>query len=325
MIAQELITVPTTNALHVFTTPDAIDPLLTRVREQIDGFRADVSTLRGRKEVASFAYRIAQTKTAMEAVGKALADEQKEIPKKIDASRKKLRDTLDAWRDEVRQPLTDWEAAEEARVQRHRGGIANLLTEPARDATAAQIASMIEGAEAVRIGPDCEEFEAEYRRAKDDALGMLRSRLHEAKGREAEQAELARLRRESEERAARDRDEQIRREAAERATREAEEAAANEQRRIEAAARAEREAAEQREADLRRQAAEADRRAEEAAANERRRIEAEAAAAADVAHRRRINRTALDALVKAGIEGEAAEKVIRAIVDRQIPNVSISY
>jgi hypothetical protein len=102
------------DALSVFTTEGAIDPYLARIREAIDAFAADPSTEAGRKEIKSFAFRIAKAKTALEAEGKRLADEQKEIPKKIDATRKRIKDTLDAWRDEVRKPVDDFEAAEAA-------------------------------------------------------------------------------------------------------------------------------------------------------------------------------------------------------------------
>src|SRR3546814_4956942 len=100
----------------VFTTVGAIDKYLDMVRAEIDGFSGDVQTKKGRDAIASIAYKVAKSKTYLDGVGKELTDSAKELPKKIDATRKLVRDTLDAWKDEVRKPLTEWEQAEESRV-----------------------------------------------------------------------------------------------------------------------------------------------------------------------------------------------------------------
>src|SRR5579864_8872674 len=97
-VEQGLVVVPSMDsALVVFTQigPDGdafgVDPLLAMIRERIDAFEApEPDTAKGRKEIASFAHKIVQSKTALEEVGKALADEAKAIPKKIDASRRKV-------------------------------------------------------------------------------------------------------------------------------------------------------------------------------------------------------------------------------------------
>lgn len=358
------LTVPEGRALAFFTTPNAVDPVLAAIRKEIDGFSADVRTAKGRKEIASMAHKISQSKSYLESVGKELAAAQKEIPKKIDASRKVIRDTLDQWRDEVRAPLTEWEEAEERRVERHKAAIETLLSvlDTSATDTAAEMRAGLSYVDAFVIGPACEEFEADYARAKDKVRAGLIDAIAKAEKREAEQAELARLRKEAAEREARERDERIAREAAERARQETERKAAEEIARreaaalaekeaIEAKARAEREeaerreretalkaeeerlAAERRELELRRQAEEAERRAAEAEARAKReaeearaREEREAAARqADKAHRAKINRAALAAFVDGGLSDEAALIAVTLIAKRAIPNVTISY
>src|SRR5690606_34102970 len=111
VLDRELVTIEPKNALAVFTEEKAIDPILARVRKEIDAFIPDITTASGRKAVASMAFKVAKSKTYLDGVGKKLVDEYKEIPKKIDATRKRVRDTLDEWKDEVRKPLTDWEDA----------------------------------------------------------------------------------------------------------------------------------------------------------------------------------------------------------------------
>jgi colicin import membrane protein len=358
------LTVQENKALAFFTTEGAVDPVLAAIRQEIEGFSADVSTLKGRKAIAAMARRVASSKTYLEEVGKELATAQKEIPKKIDASRKKIRDTLDAWRDEVRRPLTKWEEAEEKRVAKHKFNIQDLADMAAVTPLITSVAArdLLEDVESVVIGPSCEEFEAEYARAKDAARAHLIAKVAEAEKREAEQAELARLRQEAIEREARERDERIAREAAEKARQDAERKAAEEIAQRESAAKAERDAieakaraaqeesarrereaaikadeqrlaAERREIELRRQAEEAEQRTRDAEARAKREAEeakareaAEAAAReADREHRSAINREALDAFVEFGLAPDVAKHVVTLIAQRVIPNVTINY
>jgi len=358
------LTIPETKALAFFTTPNAVDPVLAAIRKEIDSFEGDVKTAKGRKEIASMAHKISQSKSYLESIGKDLAAAQKEIPKKIDASRKTIRDTLDKWRDEVRAPLTKWEEEEERRVAKHKTAIDFLDhagREP-RDCPSAELRKALSVVEDCRIGQACEEFEAEYARAKDGARARLVDAIAAAEKREAEQAELERLRKEADERAERERIEQIEREAADRARLEAERKAAEEIERREAAARAEREAieakaradkevaerrereaalsaekerldAERRELELRRRAEEAESRAAETEARIKReaeearaREEREAAAReADKEHRKKINNAAVAAFVAGGLDDVAAKLAVTMIAKREIPNVAISY
>ncbi len=324
MSEHELITIEPADALKIFTTANAIEPYLAKVRNEIKDFVADISTAAGRKEVASLAFKVAKVKTYLEGVGKDLADEQKAIPKKIDATRKHIRDTLDAWRDEVRKPLTDWEKAEEDRVKRHEDAIAAIVNNstPPQGENLTTLKALLNTVKDVKIGPQCEEYEAAYTSAKSAGIERLTTAITAREKYDADQAELAKLRQEAEERAARERDEAMRREVAERATREAE-----------AKAKAALDAAAARERELERQAKEAELRALETEARVKREAEtarlAEEAAAAkrekDKQHRATINRAAVDAFVAGGIDAETAKKVVTLIAQREIPAVSIYY
>lgn len=359
------LTVQENKALAFFTTDGAVDPVLAAIRREIEGFSADVNTVKGRKQIAAMARRVASSKTYLEDVGKELAAAQKEIPKKIDASRKKIRDTLDAWRDEVRAPLTKWEEAEQQRIDRHKEKI-EWLTEMCVGVHAVSASDVLRAylrdVESVVIGPSCEEFAAEYATAKDGAVSRLAAAIVAAEKREAEQAELDRLRKEAAERAEQDRLDAIKREAADNARAEAERKAKEEADRkeatakaerdaIEAKARAEREegarrereaaikadeerlAAERREIELRRQAEEAEQRARAAGLLAKQEFEAKraqeaaeaAAREADREHRAEVNNAALAAFVEFGVAPEIAKHVVTLIAQRVIPNVSISY
>ncbi len=351
MSQTELVTIPSQTALQVFTTDGAIDPFLARVRQEVENFTADVTTSKGRAEIRAMAFRIVKTKTALEAVGKALATEAKLVPGKIDACRRSTWAILEEMHDTLRKPLTEWEQAEEARKSKHRSAIAALYAMPKTVASADEITAAIASTEAFVIGPDLEEFTAEYAMAKDTALREMREKLVERRRLDAEQAERERVRREAEAQAAHEREERIRAEAvaAERARAEREAAEAREQverkaeaerqrvraeaARAEAAAQAERDAADRRERDLRFQAEAAERRSAETelrvkreAKEEAARVAAEAARReADTRRRRKVNREAVAALVAGGIAEEAATLAVTMIARRAVPYIAITY
>lgn len=351
---------PREKALQVFQTEKGLDPYLKHIRDQIDAFVPDVSTRKGRDAIASIAYTVARSKTALDNRGKELVAELKEIPNKIDAERKRVRETLDAWQEEVRRPLTEWQAEEDARIDLHNDAIQAIKNRAVFDQppSAAQVEHAIAELEPLAIDDSWDEFLPEAARAKDQTLIMLRAVLVQRREFEAEQAELARLRAEAEARAQADRDAAIAREAAERAQNEAEQRAQAER---EAAARREQQlieeanaqkraaeqaarAAQQAEADriAAQQQAERDRVAaaqRQAQAVENARLEevarqkAEAAEAlrqqeqraADTAHKAAINRAALEAFIAGGMPESCAKQAVTLIAQRRIPSVSISY
>ncbi|HHJ1931859.1 TPA: hypothetical protein ACQGVU_003254 [Pseudomonas aeruginosa] len=343
---------PKETALQVYSTENGLEPYLQIIKAEIDSFVPDVSTRKGREAIASIAYKVARSKTALDNAGKELVAELKEVPKKIDAERKRMRDLLDAWQADVRRPLTEWEQREEMRKAKHQAGIDQInLRLECRDLDSTELKANIEWLEGLSIGADWEEFETEAARTKDKALAALREALVARDKYEAEQAELELLRAEAAAREQKEREERIAREAAEQARRqeeakaqaerdaavrrEAEAQAAAERRELElklAAERAEREAIE---AKQRAEQAERDaqRRAEEAAAAERKRqadeqarIEREAAAReADKAHKKAINNEALAALIAGGMLEECAKQAITLIAQRKVPHITINY
>lgn len=350
---QLAIVPPKETALQVFQAANGLDPYLQQIRAEIDAFVPDVSTKKGRDAIASIAHKVARSKTALDNVGKELVAELKEIPNKIDAERKRMRDTLDAWKDEVRAPLNAWEQAEADRVARHTDRIDWLRNrdDQVAELSAADIQARIAEAEAVEVGPDWEEFEAEAHRVKAATLTVLQLALTKRQAYEAEQAELERLRAEAAQREQKEREERIAREAAEQAQREAEQRAQAER---EAAVRREAEAraaAERRELELKLAAERAERerveaqqraeqaerdaeaRAERAAAAERQRQadeqarqEAEARAReADIAHKTAVLTSIKEAFMSAGVTEEQAKAIINMIRKGEVPSVSITY
>jgi colicin import membrane protein len=103
-----------TNALAVFTVKGALSPILDKIALEVRALAPDVSSATGRRDIASLAYKIAQSKTYLDGIGKDLVAEMKDLPRQIDASRKLAREYLDMLRDEIRAPLAIYEAEQAA-------------------------------------------------------------------------------------------------------------------------------------------------------------------------------------------------------------------
>src|SRR5690606_38626522 len=95
---------------------EGFQPVLQQIKALVEPQVFDVNTPQGRADIASLAYKVARTQTYLDNIGKDLVAEYKELPKRIDASRKHIRDELDALKDSVRAPLDEWEAQEKERI-----------------------------------------------------------------------------------------------------------------------------------------------------------------------------------------------------------------
>lgn len=322
-MSNELIVPTKENALEVYQKQNGLDPFLEQIKQEIDSFVPDVTTKKGRDAIASMAYKVAKSKTALDDVGKELVADLKELPKKIDAERKRVREILDAWRDQVRKPLTDWEQAEEDRVANHKTAIAFIFqSSVVEDVNSKTIKSKIADIESIAVGKHFEEFELEAMHAKEHSLEKLQKLLFQTEKHEEEQKELEKLRAESAAREQKEREERIVREAEERAKLAAEETA-----------KKEREASERRELELKLQIERAEKEKLQAIEAEKKRVADEAAKIEaervrrekDTAHRSAINREAMQCFVDGGFMEDQAKIAVSLIAKKLIKNVTINY
>lgn len=350
----QLVVIEPTSAVALFTEGQGIAELLADIRQKATSLVPDITTAKGRKEVASIAHAVARTKTYLDGLGKEQTDKFKEIPKRIDANRKQIRDTLDALKDEVRAPLTQYEAAEEARVAALQSRLARLNelgSSASIDIAAADLQVMLQEVEQNALDDTWQELLPQATVAKELAAKRLGDALSARQKYEAEQAELEQLRQKQAEQDRIDRERLIAEQAAEQARREEEnrqrlerEAAQHREQEAQRQAQVAQQAAEQARrdseaAELARQQAEANaaRQAEEAAARaaeqERQRIADEqrqkaaedAARAADMEHRRTINNAILMDLMGLGIDEGKAINLIKHIASNKIEHLSINY
>lgn len=337
------LALPTGDALTaLFRTEGAVDPIIKRIRDEVMSQAPDLSTDKGRKAIASLAYKVSTSKTALDGAGKKLTEDAKRQIAIVDAARKKIRDELDDLRDEVRAPLTRWEAAEKEREQRIKATLDalrwhGLTGEEDSDAVRAKA----EEIKAIEITDDFGEYLDQAIAAKESTLDALRGMYAAAKKREDQEAELERLRaaeaaREEAERQRKTEEEaEAQRIAAEKAeaerqamvAKEREEAAARAAeeatRAAEAKAAAERLAAAEREAELQRQV-------EAAAQAERDRIAKERQAEADARAKRESDakhRATIKAAIVTALQAMSwratPEAIADALMDGEIPHCEV--
>ncbi|HHT3530370.1 TPA: cell envelope biogenesis protein TolA [Enterobacter asburiae] len=317
----DLVVIEKANAMTVFKSADQIEDILQKVEREVMSFVPDVTTAKGRKEIASLAYKVAQTKTYLDGLGKDLVAELKEIPKLIDANRKTVRDRLDELKEKARQPLTDYEVEQERIKQEEEA-------KRAAEELAKKIESDHEMALLMNDAFDRElaEKKAEQERQRIAREEEIKRQAEERAKREAEEKAAAEIaaakKREEEAIAAKAQAELLAKQEKEKAEREAREALERAEREKQEAIEVERKKA-QDEADRIRRETEA----KEAArlAEEKRIKDEEDRRAQDKAHRKEVNNKILADLIKTGASEDVAKNIITAIVKGEVFATRITY
>lgn len=241
-------------AAEAFATPDSLTALINGIRAEVETEAPDLSTAASRQRIASLAYKVARSKTALDDLGKQLVAEWKTKSAAVDKERKRVRDELDALRDQVRKPLTDWEdeqeriAAEAARIEAERIAAEKAEAERAEAERQEAIRKQLEEIAAREAAVKAEE----ERIARESAAKIAAERA------EAERIEReARIAAEAEAKAKRDAELEVLQanQRAEQARRDAESAVQRERERAEVAAKAKAEADAKAKADAERKAA----------------------------------------------------------------------
>tara|TARA_R110000737_G_scaffold21565_2_gene40063 strand:- start:2584 stop:3513 length:930 start_codon:yes stop_codon:yes gene_type:complete len=309
-MSNELVVIKELDSLVVFSTGGA-KSLVGRIRDEVMSEVYDLETVKGRKRIASRAFDVSKSKTALDKFGKDLADQLNAKLKPINSERKYARDELDKLRDEVRQPLTDWENEQQA--------IADKL---AAEEAASLLAKQKESDHEIAILLD-EKFES-VKQAESELLAKQKAEYEAALKREAaeeatrlaEQQALAEKQRFEDERL-----ESIRQQ--ERANLEKEQAIKREQAQIEQAKLDAENAEKRRLADIET----ANRLNEERQEAEVKRLALEQKARDDdKEHRAGVNNLAASALMEfSDVTEVQAKAVVIALVKNQIPNAALTY
>jgi len=140
----------------LFDEPSMLQALLDEGDRSIAKFKADLTTEKGRKAIASFARKFATRKTSLDEAGKELNSGLRKKIDVVDELRRKLRDGLDKQRDKARAPLDEYEQREDDRkntVNQVREDFANAMR-VTTDWSVAEIDTLAADIEAYAILPE---------------------------------------------------------------------------------------------------------------------------------------------------------------------------
>lgn len=345
MATTNIATVIDTTPEIVFSDKGKADELFAHIEAEIAAFKPDLTTDTGRKAIASLAYKVAQTKTAIDAAGKKLTEDARKQIDAVNAERNRFKARLQELQDRARLPLDQWEEADEKRREEVQEILAALRKSAiilASD-TAAQLRTRLELVRSVLLRPEVLQGNmpvAELER--DRAVSALGEAIARAVKAEADAAELEALRtaqrkREEEEAAAAAAQQEADRKAAEAAETKRREEQAAEDARAAAAYAAEQEklatqrrhdeelAAEKRRADE--TVAAAKRKEDEAAAAKAAEEKARQKREADQRHRETVmDEAAFDlALVAGNVPAKTLRAIAAAIAAGEISHVRMEF
>lgn len=236
---KELIVADKIKAVDLFTDENILTPFLAEIEKKVMSIVPDMTTATGRKYIASIAYKVAQTKTLLDGIGKDEVAKLKDLPKKIDSGRKTAREFLEKLQADYRKPLTDWEESERLRIEKEEADRAQRVADIEEMNAAATytessclelpLDAMVDRLKEISDTPLTPEnwgdkLEAATS-AKESSSARITAAIERRKKYDADQAELARLQQAEADRKAAEAAELAAKEQAEREARIAKEAA----------------------------------------------------------------------------------------------------
>ena len=160
------------------------------IQEDLRKEPSDLSTEKGRKAVASKAYKVTQTKTAIDTAAK-------KMKSRINDRQKEIYDTLDRLAIETRAPLTAWEEHEKSRLAKCKEITDRILrmSQIAWDDTSDGVINRLCEIEMLELDPkvfldDLEQAQETLRQAVE----TMNAAIERLEKEEADKAELKRLR-----------------------------------------------------------------------------------------------------------------------------------
>jgi colicin import membrane protein len=287
-----------------------LDEILERIKEDALNILTDPTTEKGRKEIKSIAYKVAQSKTFIDDTGKTLTEQWRAQTNKVNADRKKAETFLVNLQEQIRRPVTEHENREKARVKEREDAIEEIrsLAQLSGPMEPAEYQARIDRIEVISWRYDFMEFTTKMQTMKDGAIALLTAQKADREQAIADKARLDELERINAARIQAEREAKIAEDAARAATEAAERAAQKAKEEADALAKAELDRVE-------REAAAAKQKAEEAALKAQ--ADKEAAEVAARAEQERIAREAQAAIDKAHADAQAAIEAERKRVEAE--------
>lgn len=208
---------------------DGFEIFKKQIKDNLNSRVYDMSIKSNRDDMKSDAFKITKYKTKLIAHCDTELKKAEDYPKLIKKLKKDITTFCEDLQEEFRKPLTEFENRDKERVAMHEAQISALESMIVNVyPTVESMEIMLGLANKYNLDETCQEYLSRYTQAKTKAVEFLTSKIEALKKYEAEQLELAKLRKEAEERAQAEREKEIALEA----TRKAEEAARIEQERL---------------------------------------------------------------------------------------------
>jgi hypothetical protein len=220
-MSEEFTTIDESKAVAIFN--GGLNDILAKIAEELRQNLPDISTEKGRKEIASRAYKASRCKSKLDEMGKELGDDARKKIEAINADRSRAKTFLENLRDEIRKPLDEYEEKEKARIADHEAAIATMESALsfADRASSSILHERMVSLDNFWRSRNWEEFAMRAENVARTTFDKLKIAHADSEKYEADQAELAKLRAEQEKRDA----EEIERKRKEHETKIAEEAA----------------------------------------------------------------------------------------------------
>jgi hypothetical protein len=350
--------------LQKLFTPEGMDLIIAEIKKEVADFTADIPTkqdgtcsTQSRAKIISMAAKIAKCKSPIKNLASELKEESKKLIDGVNSQWNRYEKAMDDLRDAVRKPVDEIEEREAKILKEKQDRLAEIerLSTTRSFNSLEDLKGLLQDLEQA-FNCDWNDFQFMADSLYDKAKNYIELEIEKFIKYEAEQAELAQLKKEKAEREKKDEEERIAKEAEERAKKEAEESIKRaEQAKIDAENRAkesERIAKEQAEkAELARIQAEkkakeeAERLAIEAVEKERQRVAENARIEAEENEKRESNkrhRNKIEKKVLADIQlfvrmmtetesigilsqNELISLIVKAVASGEIPNLTINY
>lgn len=270
----------------------ALDPIIAAIKNEVDSHVPDLTTAKGRTDIVSLSFKVRKARVRIENAAKVLTEDWRQKTAKVNAVKKDLSAQLDEIAAEARKPVDEWEAEQE-RIKEEERKAAEILT--------AHMEALV--MHEAFLKAEADRIELEKRQAELEAREREIQEREEALLKEKQELEWA--------------EENKRLEAMAAEEAEKDRLLAEERKRAEEEARKLREAeiAEQARLD----ALEEQRKREEQERLEQQRREE---------NKRIVTRThngIVKALMDAGATEAIANKILKSLIDGQIPKVTITY
>lgn len=179
----------------VYTSTKVADDLVSKIKAAVEAEPFDLETKSGRKAVRSLAYKVAQTKVAIDKAGTALTERQRAEIAAVNAERKRVVDQLAEIQADVLKPVEEYEAREEARIAALELKLEIFdLGRVTQHSPSSTIREVIAELEATDTTTGFDEYADNAATRRKAALDLFALHLTAAETREAQEAELAEFR-----------------------------------------------------------------------------------------------------------------------------------